>query len=1783
MRYTPIRHAPHRTLIHILPAVFMLLSLFAGTARAEDEDPVDLSWMHGNWSVSYHDRLLGDVEGYAVVTVYPGQQEPRLHYYVVTDPRTGKQYELGGTSVKIEGNDLVIKLFGISPSAAVTPDGEPAGHTPPGVQIIQATPGVPLKAELRTASAQAEVGDTQPSSVTHTIRFPMNPAHPLTDYLDGRWEVEKDWRSGFQGLRSGINFDKRVDRGAIHKQVHVMRDDEVWSRKGPRIDRVTIAWMKPFGVLQSGRDTRDHSEPLTKAVWLRIEGKELPVHEGEKVVSVVFDDKNIQWLGQGGVRPDPDDPEALQIQVSLAFDMQPGRKPFTLNGAKGIWEFDFPGLEPKAIRYMRKIREGQFEQTGKLYPGEVYYLEVEFPSRPFYTDRYFQTTGQINEPVVFKIEKLESDPFVFRSKPFVLLDEDEPVIKEDGPVDRLWDPKDPDSLHPGIQAELHVKEGGVLKSTAADAQRPDGDRIWGEVEIAALPWERYKVALEQATSLRKRYPDRERYEAERWLLVTTRSTYITVQDHAALILLHQELSGQIKDYLDNATRSLAPDLLPGGENHAKYQGRLKAFAKGLVKLADDSEDHVLFLYDVSSPDGSESMPLDEALWKYPPESFAGETDEAKQQAYEAYLLSTVASAQGQAIDKAGQSYADLLGMDISEPTGLLKELGLGYERVAANLLYDLIRVSRPAEGEPFYPRWVPDKAGRAAVEGIRELALAVKADESYGSAVRLYTVIVSLPALYLVAPIAGAEAAAGTWGAARTALTALELANMGLVAHDMLEWERGSAQAELARGHAVVSGTDAYRQKKAEADAALLSALMNGGIAVGTPFFMKAVEYGLRPSMEAMEEAVEIASRRGTQNLREGTRTSFEYLRGKAEYRAMKEGFDSLTDLERRALAAAYPDGFPPEVATRLGVGSATSKLPVRDTTVGLPVLSDQAERAALSTVDDFVIDVRHAAPEQSSNPVMRRWYEGLEGSSSAAARAKQESLEAAEEMFLKLTPAEQGRAREAMEILDRLRKTNPKLANMDEGAAARMIALQAKAERETAAGLSEAIDAEELAMRIAQWNRADISPAELAAAANISELNAQAALGRSKGWASRFEGRPRGGSDTTLPMSTNEPPVTTMIDPTDVTHSTHTSQERIAAVLRGMDMEASQAHMAAAVPAAAGVTPRDAAAGVAMSKGISPAKVMESLGMTQDELRAALGRYHKRVRWEPNRVRRGEIIDDYLKSEAIETQIGGTGNTTLPPPTPRTHRATYGGLDGPAPARQAVKDEVVDALEKMGIDRGTAESLRLDDVIDRVGMNPRAVAAGTARELGIEPGRVASALDASPKTLAAELDRYGEAMLPFMPAGRRARELAGYLGGGADEVPISRVFNARAERADQALRDLGVTRTRPELVWDGLEVEAAVVGTAMDDSVSATQLMARRGLNSDQLRRHVDDYLHYGQGVTDPAKRAEIADQFIEGSYRPPDAAWRIPRSGSAAVANEDDIAKALQRMNVDPASARSRARSVKDIAANDAHAALAGAAMHSDVPPTELGRAFGLSDDQIAAKLDIYLRDSIHMKDPARRADYIANYYFGKHNGPKPSPDEVRGMIGRASPDPPAFRPRSTTTASDPALRARPTVEPPRQPVASQNLNDRFGGLQEPTYIKPFERVGSQGEAPVIQNPKLVEVTPGSMPEVHPQAPYIWSVDEHGRLLLGVETPVNVLQGEPLRLGHPTLTGGRPSRISGELKWDQNKGRWVINNLSGRYNVGHADRGYEQMRNVADLFEQSGLPVNVDYYPLR
>ncbi len=63
------------------------------------------------------------------------------------------------------------------------------------------------------------------------------------------------------------------------------------------------------------------------------------------------------------------------------------------------------------------------------------------------------------------------------------------------------------------------------------------------------------------------------------------------------------------------------------------------------------------------------------------------------------------------------------------------------------------------------------------------------------------------------------------------------------------------------------------------------------------------------------------------------------------------------------------------------------------------------------------------------------------------------------------------------------------------------------------------------------------------------------------------------------------------------------------------------------------------------------------------------------------------------------------------------------------------------------------------------------------------------------------------------------------------------------------------------------------------------------------------------------------------------------------------------------------------------------------------------------------------------------------------------------------------------------------------------------------------------------------------------IWVIDFEGTLLIGGECE-NGNEGN--ELGHPTLTGFRPARISGELRF--RNGKWLINARSGRYSKNYA-----------------------------
>jgi Flp pilus assembly pilin Flp len=141
---------------------------------------------------------------------------------------------------------------------------------------------------------------------------------------------------------------------------------------------------------------------------------------------------------------------------------------------------------------------------------------------------------------------------------------------------------------------------------------------------------------------------------------------------------------------------------------------------------------------------------------------------------------------------------------------------------------------------------------------------------------------------------------------------------------------------------------------------------------------------------------------------------------------------------------------------------------------------------------------------------------------------------------------------------------------------------------------------------------------------------------------------------------------------------------------------------------------------------------------------------------------------------------------------------------------------------------------------------------------------------------------------------------------------------------------------------------------------------------------------------------------------------------------------------------------------------------------------------------------------------------------------------------------------------------------------LDDAFGSPQPPVRIKDFE-LGPDG-APLL-NPTRQVIGPGTRPVLDPSKDYIFLLDREGRLIIGEEVPVGRLpDGRPARLGHPTLSGGEPARIGGEIRFDPQTGRPVINNLSGRYS-NHPDRGALQLEAAAQRFREAGIDVDTRF----
>lgn len=159
-------------------------------------------------------------------------------------------------------------------------------------------------------------------------------------------------------------------------------------------------------------------------------------------------------------------------------------------------------------------------------------------------------------------------------------------------------------------------------------------------------------------------------------------------------------------------------------------------------------------------------------------------------------------------------------------------------------------------------------------------------------------------------------------------------------------------------------------------------------------------------------------------------------------------------------------------------------------------------------------------------------------------------------------------------------------------------------------------------------------------------------------------------------------------------------------------------------------------------------------------------------------------------------------------------------------------------------------------------------------------------------------------------------------------------------------------------------------------------------------------------------------------------------------------------------------------------------------------------------------------------------------------------------------------------------------RQPVlnlATDGIKswEREGGTWSGQPLMHPQRFIFPGEAP-----GMLELTPENLGDRldldgirRGEKKYMWTVSALGRLLIGEELPAgkDPETGEQRYLGHPTLVGGGPSRISGELRYNQATGKFVISNRSGRYSR-YEDRPGAGLEKVAGMFAQLGLEVETE-----
>lgn len=189
------------------------------------------------------------------------------------------------------------------------------------------------------------------------------------------------------------------------------------------------------------------------------------------------------------------------------------------------------------------------------------------------------------------------------------------------------------------------------------------------------------------------------------------------------------------------------------------------------------------------------------------------------------------------------------------------------------------------------------------------------------------------------------------------------------------------------------------------------------------------------------------------------------------------------------------------------------------------------------------------------------------------------------------------------------------------------------------------------------------------------------------------------------------------------------------------------------------------------------------------------------------------------------------------------------------------------------------------------------------------------------------------------------------------------------------------------------------------------------------------------------------------------------------------------------------------------------------------------------------------------------------------------------------------------------RPIAETAVAPHTSTgtNLDAAFGEALPPSYIdedkleisvRPRSRQQLDEESSKLLS-KFMSTTVsglGITVYVYCVFPILWVVDDQGQLWFSLEEVVKLFPPHDYvlprasdnktvilevyrRIGHPSLIGGAPGRIGGEILFDEKRMAWEINNRSGRYGT-RPGRRQDHLANASKKFAAYGIHLFEDFH---